>query len=428
MPSAQGCHVSDLPLAKAPTEARVRVEALDLLRLIAALSVVVFHYAFRGAAADGYTMVHVPEWAAVARYGYLGVDLFFIISGFVIAWSAAGRTAVSFGIARAARIYPGFLVCMSLTFLFCMSLGGPRFAVTEQQWLANLFIVAPALRQPFMDGVYWSIVYELVFYGWVAVLLGCGIFWRKFDLIVVVWLVLSLGNEHLLHSGALERIFLTSKSGFFAVGMMLYALRSGRGGIGVLLLLLGSLVAAVDQAVLDANWLRQHYQQTWSDLTIALATVACAGAVALATWIKRVPLPAGVTLALGGLTYPLYLLHQHIGYVALNALNGAASPAVLVFGTAATMVGISWLVWRFIERPGVRVFKGALTALAVPVQEGVEQVRTAILSGLRPLRWRTAAYVTSALALGVLVGRFALPPSKVEPPTKTAASQQSPAR
>ena len=68
-----------------------------------------FHYAFRGAAADDLSAVSLPDIADVAKYGYLGVDLFFVISGFVIAYSADGRTPAEFAIARFARIYPGFL-------------------------------------------------------------------------------------------------------------------------------------------------------------------------------------------------------------------------------------------------------------------------------------------------------------------------------
>jgi peptidoglycan/LPS O-acetylase OafA/YrhL len=86
-----------------------RVEALDLLRLFAVLAVVLYHYGFRGAAADGFTTASLTDLTPIAKYGYLGVQLFFVISGFVIAYSAEGRTASGFAIARIARIYPGFI-------------------------------------------------------------------------------------------------------------------------------------------------------------------------------------------------------------------------------------------------------------------------------------------------------------------------------
>ena len=93
-----------------------RVQALDLLRLVAVLGVILFHYGFRGPTAFNVTHVAVPELTWIARYGFLGVPIFFVISGFVIAYSAEGRTATTFAIARFSRIYPCFLFCMTLTF------------------------------------------------------------------------------------------------------------------------------------------------------------------------------------------------------------------------------------------------------------------------------------------------------------------------
>ena len=93
----------------APQNPFDRITTLDLLRLVAALAVVGFHYFFRGAAADGYLNVAYPSVATVAIYGYLGVNLFFLISGFVIAWSAEGRSWQAFAVARFARLYPGFV-------------------------------------------------------------------------------------------------------------------------------------------------------------------------------------------------------------------------------------------------------------------------------------------------------------------------------
>lgn len=57
-----------------------RVEALDILRLVAVVGVVIFHFGFNGPPANGKPLVAFPEWATVAKYGYLGVQLFFVIS------------------------------------------------------------------------------------------------------------------------------------------------------------------------------------------------------------------------------------------------------------------------------------------------------------------------------------------------------------
>ena len=109
------------------SEDRARVEVLDLLRMIAVLAVIAFHFGYRGPATFTGAGVALPDIANLAKYGYLGVQLFFVISGFVIAYSAEGRTSTAFAIARVARIYPGFLFCMTATFLATLAFGAPRF-------------------------------------------------------------------------------------------------------------------------------------------------------------------------------------------------------------------------------------------------------------------------------------------------------------
>ncbi|MBR1090724.1 acyltransferase [Bradyrhizobium manausense] len=122
-----------------------RVPGLDLLRLVAVAAVVLYHYGFWGPASNGVPQVALPYLASYAQYGFLGVPIFFTISGFVIAYSGESRTPVGFAIARFSRIYPTFLFCMTLTFATILLLGGTNFDVSFAQWLANLFVAAPAL-------------------------------------------------------------------------------------------------------------------------------------------------------------------------------------------------------------------------------------------------------------------------------------------
>lgn len=350
-----------------------RIATLDLLRLFAALAVVLFHYLFRGAAADDFLTSGYPAVAPFAIYGYLGVDLFFLISGFVIAWSAEGRRWDTFTIARFARVYPGFLACMGISFAVMFVAATPQFPTSGMQLVANLFLFSPALGQPFMDGVYWSIVLEVVFYGWVALALLLGIFEKWKLQLITGWLALCMLNEFVMGSGAARMLFLTEYGPFFAGGILIHHLFSKGKSPEALLLLAASFMLGCNMMLIAQAWMMEHYGIAVSTPALLVANLFMYGLlIAAIRWRSMVPANATV-LMLGGLTYPLYLLHQHIGFIAINRL----APAVGKWPAAALvlllMMVLSWCVWRFVETPSRRRIITALNAVA-------ERVRARLLN------------------------------------------------
>ena len=339
---------------------KARVPALDLLRLVAVLGVVLFHYGFRGPTGLEQTYVALPELAAFARYGFLGVPVFFVISGFVIAYSAEGRTATEFAIARFVRIYPTFVLCMTVTFLAVLLLGGSRFQASLGQWTANLVIAAPGSR--YVDSAYWSLVLEAVFYAWVALFIRLGLFQRRSDIIVAAWLGISLLNEMTLDATWICKLLLADYSGFFATGILLYELRKGRRDAALQSLLAGSVMTAIYQSVHNLDWLRAETGASFDDLIVGAICLVSILIVMLATRIRELPMSSSLVLGLGGLTYPLYLLHLQLGYVVLLRLDDVSttSVALAVLGIGA----LSWAIWRFFEKPVQRAVKSVLTAIA----------------------------------------------------------------
>ena len=153
-------------------------------------------------------------------------------------------------------------------------------------------------------------------------------------------------------------------SAFFCAGLLLYA--AFRGGYTRRILVLLALAAAVAiyQSLDLLHWNRANYHVDYSDLVAAIASVAVIAIVAAAIRLPRLPLPSGVTLAIGGLTYPFYLLHQHIGYVAFNRLGDAQPPVAMVAAVTLALLLLSALVWRFVERPAQGWTKAILTGWA----------------------------------------------------------------
>ena len=118
-----------------------RLYELDLLRFLAALAVMVFHYGFRGYSADGLMDVSYQVFGGFARYGFFGFHLFFIVSGFVILLSVQGKDSIGFVISRIVRLYPAYWLCVSITFFFCLFLGDNRYQIGFGQYLINLSMI-----------------------------------------------------------------------------------------------------------------------------------------------------------------------------------------------------------------------------------------------------------------------------------------------
>ena len=214
-----------------------------------------------------------------------------MISGFVIAYSAEGRTATGFAIARFSRIYPTFVLCMTLTFLTVLMIGRPDFTTSAGQWIANLLIAAPALHHPYMDSAYWSLVIEVTFYAWVTALIAAGLFPRRIDAIVLAWLCLSMANELTIDARFIEVVFLADDAGYFATGLMIYEFYRGRRDLLLYGILCLSAGVAVFHAVHSLAWLRSHSGATFDAWIVAVICLASITAVLLATQIKRLPLP-----------------------------------------------------------------------------------------------------------------------------------------
>src|SRR5262245_16928724 len=149
---------------KESTESRLYV--LDGLRLIAALMVVSWHlvagHASQAWGAD--TSVLFAPIHGISRYGWLGVELFFLISGFVICMSSWGRSVGGFAISRIARLFPAYWVAVALTAATLALWPVYQQPLSTIDTLANLTMVQELFGVGYLDLSYWTLLVELVFY------------------------------------------------------------------------------------------------------------------------------------------------------------------------------------------------------------------------------------------------------------------------
>ena len=164
--------------------------------------VMVFHLAFWSWAGRGTidvscrTYLHFPELTPVAWVGWVGVEIFFVLSGFVIAYSAEGSSAFAFFRSRFLRLMPAVWICASLVFV--VLLVGEMVPLKELtgHYLKSLALIP---KHPWIDPVYWSLCVEVFFYGFILGLLITNRF-RQVELFMgaigiisaLVWLIFSL--------------------------------------------------------------------------------------------------------------------------------------------------------------------------------------------------------------------------------------------
>jgi peptidoglycan/LPS O-acetylase OafA/YrhL len=226
-----------------------------------------------------------------------------------------------------------------------------------------------------MDDAYWSLVIEVVFYAWVALLLAWGIFPRRIDTLIVVWIAITFANELTLDiplfeklfmadAPIFERLFLADDSGFFAVGLLIYEHYRGRRDSRLYSLLTLAMGTATFQAVHKLERLGVHTHGSFDPRVVTVICIVSLGIVFAATRIKSVPLPDGFVRAIGGITYPLYLLHLQLGYVILLLITPTPDALSTTF-VVACMVLLAWFVWRFLEGPAHYRVKEQLTMLAL---------------------------------------------------------------
>jgi peptidoglycan/LPS O-acetylase OafA/YrhL len=341
-------------LTSASAPARPRLLILDVVRLVAALMVVAWHLIGPGRPGWEQPPEELFGWlTAASRYGWLGVSLFFLISGFVIAMSSWGRTVGEFAVSRAVRLYPAYWVAVGLTTVVLTLWPGTR---SHQQsvigTLANLTMLQNLLDISHVDRSYWTLAIELHFYVLFVIVVACGVTYRRTVAFCAIWLLASL----LLP--ALGSALISTSAPYFIGGIALYLIyRFGQSmllwGIVTLSWLLSLVyVRGTLKKFLDAQepiWLAAMMVTGFYLLMIAIA-------LGWFSWFRW-----SWAVRAGSLTYPLYLLHQEIGLTMIRLSRGYLPAWLLLPLVVIGLMVLAWLVHRLVEVPGARWLKRGLT-------------------------------------------------------------------
>jgi len=309
-----------------------RLYGLDLLRFCAAGSVFVYHQVINSnlIKANPPTSALISE---IGRYGNTGVHLFFVLSGFVILATALRTDAAGFLAGRFTRIFPTFAFCALVSMLMLELIDGrppPSFAF----YVANLTFIPQAFGFEWIDGVFWTLRYELQFYGFIFLLLATGQLRRKAWVLTWLWLGIAAWQATGLLPDSLRKVFVADYAPLFIVGLGLYWCVEAVSPARILLVVTATIVAMISEL--------PRISSNEAAIQLAVNPWVVCGIIAILPLLLlaalRLPLIRLGPLCyfLGGISYPLYLLHDNLS-VALMPRLGVWLAVAIVFA-ASTIV------------------------------------------------------------------------------------------
>lgn len=323
---------------------------LDLFRFCAAIMVVFYHYCFRGFAADDMSVVSFTPIDSIAKYGYLGVELFFMISGFVILYSAQHGSAAKFTISRIARLYPTFWVCVLLTAIATVWLGGERYQVDFAQVVINLTMIPEVLDVEYVDGVYWTLLVELKFYLIILCILAVRA--MRFLLpFLYIWLAIAGLHFFVPLPSIIEFYFIPSNASLFIAGCAFFlAYRDGFKFAHIALIIAALAVSGI-YSIRGVRWVMEpHYQAEFNIILVSAILISFHILFFLLIKGKLRFLNWRYSFHLGALTYPIYLIHQNLGFMIFNAVGDSIPKWLLLTSVILGMAWLSWLIHIHIEK------------------------------------------------------------------------------
>ena len=365
LPVGKATKGATLANGTAEREQRTSYHQLDMLRGVAAIMIVLYHLSY------------VSE-RVVAPSGYLAVDIFFALSGFVIAHSydtrlAQSLTASRFVAMRVLRFWPLYMIGLGLGLMFELSLIATHNHFAQSLSIVMLMATAGTVFLPFpfqtrfdhlfpLNGVSWSLFFELVvniLYAFAFPLLGrrmLGVVLTVSAMALAVMVAnhgsIDLGDKRAeIGAGLVRAIF------SFTAGVLLY--RSGFRRLALptwlpIVVLVAALAAPVPPAF-----------RPWYDLAFVLIV----SPVLVAAGASRQPGPAltRIGATLGGLSYALYAVHRPLlSFAATARTRLALPPGLTAVAFVIVVLILSHLLHRHVDTPLRRWLARRLGLAGVP--------------------------------------------------------------
>lgn len=338
---------------------RHRLTFLDGLRGVAIFAVILFHSYARwpGLVPFGDRFTQVP----IFSYGWLGVQLFFLISGFVIFMTLEkSQNFRDFISRRWLRLFPAMLICSIVIFASAALFPErPAGGLVIRDMLPGLTFIEPSWwefllgsPQGVIEGAFWSLFVEVKFY-FIAGLLYFFIGGKKMIIALVgLFLIAAIVSkfQHVfpavdLHlPDLLMQISSASQFGWFAAGALYYRYFHER----KMSLLNAAILVALVSAIVTGGL---KWQQTLAAITVVIIFTSAISISLIQSALSRPSL-----IFLGFISYPLYLMHENM-MISMIIKMGHATPwmpsILLPVVPIIIVIGVGSLVAKYVE-PWVR--------------------------------------------------------------------------
>jgi peptidoglycan/LPS O-acetylase OafA/YrhL len=367
---------------------------LDPLRFAAALGVAVFHQMFWSwawssigvaPAFEHYVAADVlfPSAAPFTWFGWVGVEIFFVISGFVVANSASRSSPVEFLLGRVLRLYPAVWVCATATLIVLLLFASGAASEFVVPYIRAMLLIPKGINGQWLDVVYWTLAAEMAFYG----LVFCAMLTKKITLRHLAWgltvysavfnaialLVLSLTTPSdipylvILMFRVPCAAFLLCHGCFFALGIWLFISANRELTAGEKIAVAVTCLSGAAEIYFFASFFLTSIPAISGQSPFVPIIVWAAAVFLIAVAANRSRCSTGIASAeatgylrtsylrtLGLITYPLYLTHNVIGAAMIHVLIDAGLDATLAVWAALSMlVLVCWFICAKVE-PALR--------------------------------------------------------------------------
>ena len=278
--------------------------------------VISFHYFSNGISNGTVTSIELTPFSDIAKYGYLGVQLFFGVSGYLILMSTTNRSAWQFAKGRIKRIYPLYWVAIilitAITFLPTLSKTHPGF----WQFLASSTMFPTAFNQGWVDGAHWFMLVEIQLYVFIFAVLKVGAgkylptIFPIWSIVIFIWYLFELNRFSIW--------YLYGPFSFICGGAIIYSIKQW----GWTPLRASGLITAVGgglySRVGSLDKLSEIRNTQYSDKVVTVIVLFIFGLLLLTLLpkVSNIHIPGAVFF--GAITYPLFLIHGRLGYMALE--------------------------------------------------------------------------------------------------------------